>query len=751
MTTAHHRTSTSAFALPEHLSAKADPDLIADDDAHFAAIAAALERRRSEDGRRLDALRRQPRGSGEYALERDAEIRRLSSRLLLLQRFGLDLVLGRMVPSDGSGTTVYVGRTGLTDGDGHRLLIDWRSPAAEPFFAATHAHPLGLASRRRYRWSRARITDYWDEVFTTERLSGGLQAHAALDDQSAFIANLGAQRTGRMRDVLGTIQADQDAIIRAGSHGALVVDGGPGTGKTVVALHRTAHLLYSDERLRRHRGGVLVVGPHEPYLAYVADVLPSLGEDGVLTATVRSLLPEGAAAPAEAAPRVADLKSRRDLVDAVEPAVRLYEEPPAEALLVETPWDEVWLSPEDWAEAFNALDSGTPHNEAREDVWTALLQILVEAHSAGMDPDAARDEENGEPSTEQLYRSFDANRGLREAFARAWPVLRAEEIVGDLFTVPAYLSRCAPTLEPDEVRSLQRADPQAWTLADLPILDAARRRIGDPDTAGKRRARDRARERHQAAMDRVIDDLVAADDSDLQLMTTLKTEDIRDRLIVDEDLPAEARDPLAGPFEHIVVDEAQELTDAEWQMLLDRCPSRSLTIVGDRAQARRGFTESWRQRLERVGAGPVEIATLRINYRTPEEVMAEAAPVIRAQIPDANVPTSVRASGNAVRHGTVDELGQVLDAWLEEHDQGEGTAVVISADGTTAAGPVQGGAPGTAVRDRVRSLTPALAKGLEFDLVILVDPQEFGTGIEGAVDRYVAMTRATQQLVILED
>ncbi|WP_313821799.1 RNA polymerase recycling motor ATPase HelR [Citricoccus sp.] len=741
MTTAHHHTSTSVFALPEHLSAKADPDLVAGDDAHFAAVSGALDRRLAEDGRRLDALRRQPRGSGEYALERDAGIRRLSSRLLLLQRFGLDLVLGRMVSGDGSGTTVYVGRTGLTDGDGHHLLIDWRSPAAEPFFAATHAHPLGQASRR-YRWSRGRITDYWDEVFTTAGLSGGPQARAALDDQSAFIASLGAHRTPRMQDVLGTLQADQDAIIRAGSRGALVVDGGPGTGKTVVALHRTAHLLYADERLRRHRGGVLVVGPHEPYLAYVADVLPSLGEDGVLTTTVRGLLPEGATVPAEVDPRVADLKARRDLVDAVEPAVRLYEEPPSDALLVETPWGEVWLSPEDWAEAFDAPDSGTPHNEARQDVWTALLQILAEGHSAATDPDAAVDEEDGGPATELLYRSFEANRELRAAFARAWPVLRAEEIVGDLFTVPAYVSRCAPALEPSEVRSLQRADPQAWTLSDLPILDAARRRIGDPHTASIRRARDQAHERNQGALDRVIDELVAADDSDLQLMTSLRTEDIRDQLVVDDDLSAADRDPLAGPFEHIVVDEAQELTDAEWRMLLDRCPSRSLTIVGDRAQARRGFTESWRQRLERVGVGPVEIATLSINYRTPEEVMAEAAPVIRAEIPDARVPTSVRASGIAVHHGTVDELDEVLDAWLEEHDQGEGTAVVISADGTAAAGPVRG---------RVRSLTPALAKGLEFDLVILVDPQDFGPGIEGAVDRYVAMSRATRQLVILED
>ena len=200
---------------------------------------------------------------------------------------------------------VYVGRLGLADSDGHRLLIDWRSPAAEAFFAATHANPLGLTSRRRYRWSEGRITDYWDEVFTAE----GLDGRAALDDQSAFIASLGSSRSPQMRDVLATIASDQDAIIRAGSPGALVVDGGPGTGKTVVALHRAAYLLYSDPRLGHRRGGVLFIGPHQPYLTYVADVLPSLGEEGVQTCTLRDLVPEGAAAHEESDVGVARLKS----------------------------------------------------------------------------------------------------------------------------------------------------------------------------------------------------------------------------------------------------------------------------------------------------------------------------------------------------------------------------------------------------------------------------------------------------------
>lgn len=279
------RPSISAFDLPDH-SPKSDPALIAADERHFAAIAASLERAIADLTDRLDAERRAPGGVGQAAMDRDQEIHRLTARLRTLRRYGSDLCLGHMVEADNP-EPVYVGRLALTDSAGRRLLLDWRSPAAEPFFGATHANPMGLTSRRRYRWTLGRITDYWDEVFAPD----GFEGHAALDDQSAFIASLGGNRSPRMRDVLGTIQADQDAIIRAGSRGALVVDGGPGTGKTVVALHRTAYLLYSDPRLGHRRGGVLFVGPHQPYLAYVADVLPSLGEDDVQTCTLRTWSP----------------------------------------------------------------------------------------------------------------------------------------------------------------------------------------------------------------------------------------------------------------------------------------------------------------------------------------------------------------------------------------------------------------------------------------------------------------------------
>ncbi len=712
--------TTSAFDLPEHLAPKADPALIAGDERHFAAVAESLARSIAELSDRLDAERRAPGGIGEAAMNRDLEVHRLTSRLRGLRRFGLDLCLGHFVAADDP-EPVYVGRFGLTDDDGRRLLLDWRSPAAEPFFGATHANPMGLASRRRYRWTRGRVSDYWDEVFTADGFAGHA---AALDDQSAFIASLGGNRSERMRDVLGTIQADQDAIIRAGSGGALVVDGGPGTGKTVVALHRTAYLLYADPRLGHRKGGVLFVGPHEPYLAYVADVLPSLGEEGVQTCTVRDLVAEGATAGPERDPEVARLKSSADLVGAVEAAVRFYERPPGKGMTVETDWDEVWLSPGDWAEAFEAVDPGTPHNEAREQIRDELCAILLAKH-------------DGDAPDEALRASLLRNRELVAALNRAWPLIEAADLVGDLWSVPAYLRRCAPWLAPDEVETLQRADPQAWTVSDLPLLDAARQRLGDPEAAGRRRRHDAAVSAERARRAQVVDDLstVLDDDYGVGLVTMLRVEDFHDALVDRAALPGAAPDLLAGPFAHIVVDEAQELTDAEWRMLLLRCPSRSFTIVGDRAQARHGFTESWQERLARVGLDRISMAALSVNYRTPAEVMAEAEPVIRAAIPDANVPASIRDGGVPVHHGTVAELDAILDAWLAAH--ADGTACVI-------------GDPAFTATPRVRSLTPELSKGLEFDLVVLIDPAAFGAGIEGAVDRYVAMTRATQRLVILE-
>lgn len=766
------------FALDAH-PAKADPALIEADARHFARIDANLTRQVADLETRLDALRRAPAGRGQAALDRDLETHRLTARLRLLRRFGLDLCLGRIAGGDG---TLYIGRLGLTDDDGEPLLIGWRAPAAEPFFGATHGNPMGLTSRRRYRWSDRRITDYWDEVFTDAGPTNG----AALDDQSAFIASLGTSRSSRMRDVLGTIQADQDAIIRADGRGALVVDGGPGTGKTVVALHRAAYLLYADPRLQAGRGSVLFVGPSYSYMAYVDDVLPSLGEEGVRTCTLADLVPEGHNTAPESDRQVARLKSDGRMAAAVEEAVRRREQPPRRTTTIDTAWGEVTITPSDWREAFGAADpstssghGGQTHNEAREEVWQALLDILVDQicprpeliegsaedgwddlddwdDSSSWDSDYGAstsytelDEENQfdaygvsgrEDTTEVASHQLAENADLREVFDDVWPLLDPVALVRSLWNSPALLLRCAPWLSVEEVETLQRSPQSAWTRDDLPLLDAARLRVGDPEAALRRRRAAAEEAAERAAMDDVVADLITTDDSEMQVMSMLRGQDLRSTLAGASAPEIPDSTSLDGPFAHIIVDEAQELTDAEWQMLLRRNPSRSFTIVGDRAQARHGFTQSWDERLTALGLREVSVASLTVNYRTPSEVMDEAAPVIRAVLPVASVPTSIRSSGIPVRYGRVSERGAILKAWLAENS--EGIACVI-------------GDPSFEATERIHSLDSASAKGLEFDLVVLMDSGP-GTahedrGIEAAVDRYVAMTRTTRELVILSD
>lgn len=717
--------SRSPFALPDSLSFKNTPALIGPDEQRFAEIAAAIDHQLLDTARRLADASRVGGSNNQERLDRDFAVHRLAARLRMLQRFGVDLCLGRMTPADGS-EPIWIGRLGLADADGNRLLIDWRTPAAEPFFGATHLDPMGLASRRRYRWTSGRITDYWDEGFTPEALTDG----AALDDQSAFIASLGSSRSARMRDVLGTIQADQDAIIRDESHGALVVDGGPGTGKTVVALHRAAYLLYADPRLDERRGGVLFIGPHQPYLSYVEDVLPSLGEEGVRIGTLDHLVPESAFAVPETDARVRELKQSLALVSAVEDAVPFFEQVPQQDMVIETEWADMRITPGDWERAMQAVEYGEVHNEARGAVWEEMLRILV--YRYGEDAANAR----------YLRRALERDDELTAAFDAVWPILEAGDVLARLFSDPEALAAVAPSLSAQEVALLQREHPRAWTDADLPLLDAVRLRVGDPGRFAAQRERDAAEAVERKYRAEIVEYLVDADDDGEGAIMMLRGEDsaaLREKLVDWDSLPGFARDEVSRQFAHVVVDEAQELTDAQWAMLLRRDPSRSFTVVGDRAQARAGFTESWRERLERVGIRDVRERGLTVNYRTPAEVMAAAAPVIRAVLPDANVPTSVRESGIPVRHGSVSERDDVLRVWLQNHPQGLAAVIADESFASSA----------FASHERVRALTPVTAKGLEFDLVIIMRPEAFGDGITGAVDLYVAMTRPTQELVLL--
>lgn len=725
-------TDRPIFALPDALAGKGAPDQVGHDEEKLAAIQVAMTQHIDDLTERRTELLGRSGGNYQAMLDRDLDVHRVTARLRMLTRFEMDLCLGRVV-REGDPEPIYIGRIGVTDSDGDRVLVDWRSPAAEPFFSATLADPMGLVSRRRYRWRDGQVVDYWDEQFA---LSG---EHAptdglALDDQAAFIASLGQSRSSQMRDVLTTIQSDQDAAIRADSRGSLVVDGGPGTGKTVVALHRAAYLLYSDPRVSEGRGGVLVVGPHRPYLGFVSDVLPNLGEDGVQVATIADLVPdlmnegeEVVAPDVGEDPAVARLKGSARMEDAVRAAVRFYEDPPTARYEVSTAAGEVAITKAAWAAAFEAAEPGTPHNPARQQIWEALLDHVIDS----LEADA--DEGGAVAGRAALRREVEGDRELAEVFNRAWPLVDPADLIGDLWSVPAFLRRCAPWLEPAEVTMLQRDSPTAWTIADLPLVDAARHLLGAFERPARQGVEDELAVLERETRERVTAEFTEASDGE-GAVTMLHGADLQEALAASTET-ASRPTSTDGPFSHIIVDEAQELTDAQWLMLLRRCPSRSFTVVGDRAQARQGFAETWDERLRRIGLRTSRVVTLHLNYRTPAEVMEEAGPVITAVLPDANVPRSVRRSGLPVRRGAVTELEGILDEWESEHPDGVGCVI---------------GGASYGQRARIRSLSPAMTKGLEFDLVVLVDPDQFGGDVTGAVDRYVAMTRATSQLVVLE-
>ena len=576
------------------------------DEQHYV-IATSLDQSIADLSERLDDERKAPGGIGQEALDRDLEIHRLTARLRTLRRFGLDLCLGRIV-SAADPEPVYIGRLGLTDSTGRRLLLDWRSPAAEPFFGATHANPMGLASRRRYRWTRGRITDYWDEVFALDELGDdGFEGHAALDDQSAFIASLGSNRSADARRTghdPGRPGRDHPGRSPARSSStAVLVPARPSSPCT------TAYLLYSDPRLGHHRGGVLFVGPSEPHhLAYVSDVLPSLGEEGVQTATLRDLVPQGARAGIETDPRVALLKivhGRRGGDRSRGPVLR-----GATALGDDGRDDssDIRLSAADWAEAFETPDPGTPHNDARDQVWESVLSIL-------------QDKYDGDEPADLVRKSLRQNRELLVTFNRAWPLLEATDLV-DLWSVPAYLRRCAPWLSADDVRTLQRADPtpgppptcRCWTR---PAIGSATWRR--PGARGGEAIV--AAERERMAL--VIDELIATDDSELLLMTTLRHGDLREALVDEAALPQ--ADP--GPARPVRARRRRRGAGADRRGVADAAAPLSVAELHHRRGPRPGSARVrgvGQERLGRIGLHEVNQASLTINYRTPEEVMAEA-------------------------------------------------------------------------------------------------------------------------------
>jgi DNA helicase IV len=671
------------------------------------------------------------RGNGGTPLERDVEIRALTRESRRLDVADNGLCFGRLDAL--SGEHSYIGRIGLFDEENsyEPVLLDWRAPAARAFYTATAATPENMRRRRQFHTLGRRVVDFTDDLFG--RPGQGERGDAAL------LAAVNAPRGEGMRDIVATIQAEQDQIIRLDHPGVLVIEGGPGTGKTVVALHRVAYLLYTHrERLERH--GVLVVGPNPAFLHHIGRVLPSLGESDVVFMTVGDLVP-GLHVTAEDAPEAARLKGSPKILDVLAAAIADRQRLPVDPLPVELDDVTVRIDAEtaEWARE-EARASGLPHNEARAVFTEIVTYVLTERATAriGRGWLTRSDREAWEKLRTDLLTELAGHEQFTAALDELWPILTPQTLLASLYAAPERLRAAGAD------QALFRAAGDAWTVSDIPLLDELIDLLGRDKAAGRSTGQAAKREQQaEAEYAAGVLDLMKLDreemDEDILLAAEnlVYAEDLADRFVERDtrDLAERAAADRDWTYRHVVVDEAQELSEMDWRALMRRCPGRSFTVVGDLAQRRSvAGARTWDTMLEPYVPGRWVYRTLSVNYRTPAEIMTVAAALLAEFAPGVRPPESVRASGVRPwsRRLAEDELPAAIEEFVREEAGREGTSVVIGPPGV----------PGAVV--------PSETKGLEFDAVLVVDPDRIlADGPRGAAELYVALTRATQRLGVL--
>ncbi|WP_036340632.1 RNA polymerase recycling motor ATPase HelR [Mycolicibacterium aromaticivorans] len=693
---------------------------------------------------RLDAKRRWVKAQYRAALSgpidiqdggtlvaRDAEVRTLAQSAARLDIADQGLCFGRLDAI--AGERLYVGRIGIFDEDNELLLLDWRAPAARAFYIATAANPEGMRRRRQFHSLGRRLIDFTDEVFGRPDPNAGDDSPFSSD--AALLAAVNAPRGPGMRDIVATIQAEQDEIIRLDHPGVLVIEGGPGTGKTVVALHRVAYLLYT-QRARIERHGVLVVGPNQAFMNHIGRVLPSLGESEVVFSTVGDLLP-GLHVTTEDTPDVARIKGSRAMLDVLAAAIADRQRVPEQPL--EIPLGDVTMQiaadTAQWA-IDEARASRLPHNAARAVFRDIVTYVLTERGIARIGRGwLTRDNRDAwEKVRADLLADLEDNEKFLAALDQLWPVLEPHELLAELYTSPERLRTAGA--DP----ALLREVGDAWTVSDVPLLDELIDLLGRDKAADDAAAQALKEETDYARG--VLENMVAhedlMDDEDhLLAQDLIDAEELAERFTERDyrDLAERASADRDWTYRHVVVDEAQELSEMDWRVLMRRCPSRSFTVVGDLAQRRSmaGAT-SWADMLEPYVPGRWVYRSLSVNYRTPAEIMTVAAAVLADFAPDVRPPESVRACGVRPwsRQVTAEQMPGAIDEFVAAEAGPDGTSIVIGPPGT----------PGV--------VAPSETKGLEFDAVLVVEPELIlADGPRGAAELYVALTRATQRLGVL--
>jgi DNA helicase IV len=738
-------------------------------------------------------------GTHQARLEREAAEAYTRRRLANLDIGESPLCFGRLdlLPTDPSDVNppdvnpsdtdpFYIGRISVTDDDLTPLIIDWRAPVAEPFYRATAVAPMGVARRRHFQTQGRRLLGIDDEVFDADAAAEG---GFTVVGEGALLAALDQERTGRMRDIVATIQAEQDEAIRAELAGVLVVAGGPGTGKTAVALHRAAYLLYTH-RKRLASQGVLLVGPSPIFLRYIDEVLPSLGEDEVTLATPAALKPRMRVRGTESVAAAA-VKGDVRMAKVIAAAIGDRERPMPRDVMFALDGYVLRLRRRDSARiAERAHARRGSHNERRPFLAGMVLdhfrreyrRALVRAYRAErarLDPQTTLDL----PGTRPVARVSDPTvaaalaRGeaappewedelsarlhrapqIRETLDRMWPVLSGAELVHDLFGFAALIRSASDGILTEAEQRLLRRErvgpvtDVAWTEADLPLVDEADARLGPPSAA---RPRARRRARRDPDLDqarRTVEELgVGGFTSAAEVLARYGS----DAPTVGED------DGEPRTFGHVLVDEAQDLSAMQWRMLARRCPSGSMTLVGDFGQASRpGALGNWDDVVSNL---PVRVTphrvTLTVNYRTPSEIMDVANRLLPAAAPGVEPARPVRSTGAFPEVETVDprELVTAAAAAARRSTALGGTVAVIApvelhealADALADRGAIADSIE--AIDAPVAVLTGLDSKGLEFDHVVVVEPARLvAPDRSGLRLLYVVLTRATRRLVVV--
>jgi len=731
---------------------------LAREGSYVAMLYEQLDRYRAELQSQLADVRLAPAtGTHQWRTERDALARLLERRLQSMAIGDLPLCFGRLDLVDGA--RLHVGRVGIAGEGEEPLLMDWRAPKAALFYSATSGSPQGVVRRRHLLAKGRQVIAIDDEVFDLAALEG--DAASDLHGDAALLAAVSQTRSGYMRDIVATIQREQDEVIRADLAGVLVVQGGPGTGKTAVALHRAAYLLYTH-RMRLAQTGVLVVGPNPVFLRYIEQVLPSLGETGAVLATVHSLFP-GVRPRHHDATTTAELKGRPEMVELLQNAVRDRQRLPRETTHLAFERSRITFTRGICDRArLHGRRSSRAHNQARRLVELQLLDVGVGQLRDQMVAGGA-----AEPSQEtlrELRSGLRRSRDFRALMERLWPILTPQQLLNDLFGTPALLRSAGAGIADVDSMVLARdrvADPDAvlWSMEDVPLLDEAGELLGPAtDEARARLARQQRQTRQQELefANRVL--------SSMELDIAISAERFADRFADQsgDTIAEQAAKDRTWKFGHVIVDEAQELSPMAWRMLFRRNPNRSMTVVGDLAQCSANWAPaSWGEILEEFAADRWRVAELTVNYRTPTEIMESANAVLRLAAPDVTPTVAIRSSGTSPYRRRIDsatrgaEVAAVVEAELQE--LGEGRLCVIApatrhAELAPALSELLGDRfdPQNPLGAQVALVAVAEAKGLEFDGVVIVEPGEIvAMSARGANDLYVALTRATQRLVAL--